>query len=178
MTDPPDPAYPQGKPPPRSVQHIYQPLAKWQVRFGPWTTTVAPVQPKIIGATLTPNIGSQPILVSQLDAPWYFGPNLFLIPHTGSRPMHTSLPDDPWHPGPNAVLTRRVHRPILAPLQAGPWDTRPKPVPIPSLDQSKRTAIGFAVRGDIIISMPMMSVPRGTSYSVTETIAGETSVLA
>lgn len=74
MANPQTLTYHLGKPQPIIVPAFTPPHVKIQVRVGPWTTTLAPVQLKATGVTLTPNTGSQPMLASHMYDTWYSGP--------------------------------------------------------------------------------------------------------
>lgn len=111
-----------------------------------------------MAVSATPTTRPPPLLVSQLDDPWCTGP-------TRTQPRLAPQLDDPWYSGPNAVT--QVHRPMPTSLLVDPWSPRPKPVPLKACDQSKRMATESVDRGQSIMPVPRMAMPKRTSSSRT-----------
>ena len=103
----------------------------------PFILNLPLVEPKRVAVSSTPTLRPQPLLASELG--------------------------DPWFSGPKAVM--QVQRPIASQLQPDPWTSRPQPVPGRARGQPKGIVIVPVVRGQSIIPVPRMAVPKSTPSS-------------
>lgn len=153
-----DPTHPYGKPPPPIVRNTSQLAPQRHVRIDADFIRYQPAAQMHMAVPATPTTRPQPLLASQQDDPWCAGP-------TRTPPLHASQMYGPWYSGTNAVT--QVHIPIPTSLPADPWYKRPKPVPLKAGDQSKSIATGPVARGQSIISVPRLAIPKSTSSSST-----------
>lgn len=126
------------------VQHLNQLEPRRHLHWDTMFLKSSLAEPTRASVTLTPNTRSQALLASQFEDILYAGP--------------TPMP---------------VHRPSSAPPPAYPWKVRPTCVPMLAGEQSNIIATYLVVRGQSVISMPRMGLPRCTSSGSTHDSVNE-----